>query len=83
MAGELDLDRLEQLAIIRPVTDEEIVYVLHSLPALIAAAREAERLRKTLYLISIVNQGCGGTLTYEEQAKSAMEQAAAAIAPKD
>jgi hypothetical protein len=41
--------------------------------------KEREALRKALYLISIVDQGCGGTLTYEEMAKSAMRQARQAL----
>ena len=48
------------------------------------AARDAEigRLRKVLYCISVVDQGCGGNLTYPEMVESAKEQATAALAPQ-
>ena len=36
---------------------------------------EVARLRRGLGLIAIVNQGCGGTLTFREMAESAMSQA--------
>ena len=40
---------------------------------------EVERLRHALKMISIVDQGCGGTLTFEEMAASAMRQAKDAL----
>lgn len=43
------------------------------------AALEIERLRTVLRLISYVEQGAGGNLTYEEMAKSAMRQAREAL----
>lgn len=45
------------------------------------AALEIERLRRVLRLISYVDQGAGGNLTYEEMAKSAMRQAREALPP--
>lgn len=49
--------------------------------------KEVERLRSVLRLISVVDQGCGGNLTFEEMAKSAMRDARAALdytpPPKD
>lgn len=41
---------------------------------------ETTRLRNALYLISIVEQGAGGNLTYKEMAESAMRQAKDALA---
>lgn len=43
------------------------------------AEAEAARLRKALSLIAIVEQGCGGNLTFKEMAESAMSQARAAL----
>lgn len=46
----------------------------------LAAARERnETLVHTLKMIAIVDQGAGGNLSYEEMAKSAMQQARAAL----
>ena len=44
------------------------------------AAAEINRLREALKLIAIVEQGCGGNLSFKEMAESAMRQARAALA---
>jgi hypothetical protein len=44
-----------------------------------AAEAEVARLREALGLIAIVEQGCGGTLTFREMAESAMRQARSAL----
>ena len=40
---------------------------------------EVERLRRVLRLIAAVDQGCGGNLSFEEMARSAMRQARDAL----
>jgi hypothetical protein len=40
---------------------------------------ELDAAYRALYFIAHVDQGCGGTLTYEEMAKSAMRQAQAVL----
>lgn len=44
-----------------------------------ALREEVARLRKVLYLISHVEEGCGGNLTHEEMVRSAVSQALAAL----
>lgn len=52
-------------------------------PTKYVRADEADRLAEALRMIAIVDQGCGGTLTYKEMAESAMRQAREALAEWD
>ena len=45
------------------------------------ALAQLGEVRKVLELISVVDHGCGGTLTFEEMANSAMRRARAALKP--
>ena len=62
---------------------QDVVGAKQVISAARTAADEIERLRHALKMISIVDQGCGGTLTASEMARSAMEQARDAITSKE
>ena len=71
------LSRAATDAVSRAIEDAYRKGVIHGRDE--GPSSEADRLRRVLERIAIVEQGCGGNLTYEEMAKSAMLQAKDAL----